>query len=463
MESVKISFFNSTWRQTMNRNEILKQVLDQKSYMEDRIKDGISARQKGVFVYPRIDGSNDNLAGTKMTVHQKNHEFKHGANIFMLDEMETPEKNEAYKTNFASTFNLATLPFYWNTLEPERNQPRYSKSSPRIYRRPAPDICIDYCMANRIEPKAHCLNYSSLVPGWLPANRPQELKMLLAKRFQELSERYAQRVPMWEVTNETFWHSDMPQFPIYNDPEFVEWSFKMAETYFPGNKLVINEAHCCIFNQNPYQTNRTQYYMQIERALLKGARIDGIGLPFHMFHTLENATNAASYYSPLNMYNVLDSFAKLNKPLQITEITIPAYTDKQEDEELQAEIMRYLYSMWFSHPAMEGIIYWNLTDGYGWNAEPGDMNAGENYYRGGLMRFDMTPKPALKVIQDLFTKEWHTEKTFDINADSYGYFKGFCGDYEAELETPNGLYAGSFSLVSSYQHNVICNFEKVEQ
>ena len=47
-----------------------------------------------------------------------------------------------------------------------------------------------------------------------------------------------------------------------------------------------------------------------------------------------------------------------------------------------------MYSMWFSHPAMDGIVYWNLADGYTYNAVPGDMSAGENYYRGGLLRFD---------------------------------------------------------------------------
>jgi len=445
----------------MNRNEILKQLLDQKSYMDDRVKDGISARQKGVFIYPHVNGSGDGLAGAKMTVRQLNHEFRNGANIFMLDEMETPEKNEAYKKNFANAFNLATLPFYWNTLEPEQGKPRYAKDSPKIYRRPAPDLCLEFCEANGIEPKAHCLNYSSLVPDWLPVNRPQQLKMLLAKRFRELSERYSLRIPMWEVTNETFWGGGIPQFPIYNDPEFIEWSFRMAETYFPGNKLVINEAHCCIFNQNTWVCTRTPYYMQIERALRKGVRIDAIGMQFHMFFRHEAAAQAGAFYAPLNMYDVLDAYAKLGRPMHITEITIPAYTDKAEDEELQAEIMRYLYSMWFSHPAMDGIIYWNLADGYGWCAEPGDMEAGENYYRGGLMRFDMTPKPALKTVCDLFQKEWHTEKTFDINADSCGYFRGFCGDYEAELETADGKYSGRFTVTSSYPHQITCDFTKI--
>lgn len=446
----------------MDRNEILRQLIDQKSYMKDRIKDGVSARKRGVFVYPRVKNGGAVPAGAKMTVRQKNHEFLHGANIFLLDELDTEKRNAAYKKRFAEVFNLATLPFYWNTLEPEPGKCRFAKDSPKIYRRPAPDLCLEYCEKNGIRPKAHCLNYASLVPDWLPVNRPQRLKMLLAERFRILAERYADRIPMWEVTNETFWHGGMPQFPIYNDPEFVEWSFRTAETYFPGNRLVINEAHSHVFRQELFHGNRTPYYMQIERALLKGARIDGIGMQFHMFYRQENAAAAGEYYSPLHLYNVMDTFAKLGRPLQITEITIPAYTDRPEDEELQAEIIGYLYSMWFSHPAMEGIIYWNLVDGCGYGAAPGEMDAGENYFRGGLLRYDMSPKPAYRVIRDLFTKEWRTETSFDIAGTGAGYFKGFCGDYEAELEMADGRYTGTFTVSSACSREICCNLRKCE-
>ena len=64
----------------------------------------------------------------------------------------------------------------------------------------------------------------------------------------------------------------------------------------------------------------------------------------------------------------------------MTEVTIPAYSNSEEDEALQAEIIEKLYSIWFSHSNMEQIIYWNLVDGYAAFAPQGDMTAGENYY-----------------------------------------------------------------------------------
>ena len=121
-------------------------------------------------------------------------------------------------------------------------------------------------------------------------------------------------------------------------------------------------------------------------------------------------------------------------PLQVTEVTIPAYSNSAEDEELQAKVIENLYSIWFSHPAMEAVIYWNLVDGYAYRAEPGDMSAGENYFYGGLMRFDFTRKPAYDMIDELFNHRWHTEGSVKTGADGKADFRGFKGDYEIVLE-----------------------------
>ena len=178
--------------------------------------------------------------------------------------------------------------------------------------------------------------------------------------------------------------------------------------------------------------------MQIERALLKGARIDGIGMQFHMFHqgSAEDVVRKTrDFYDPMRLFDVMDTYAKLGKPLQITEITIPAYSEDPGDEETQAEILRTLYRIWFSHRAMKAIIYWNLPDGYAAFAEPGDFSGGENLYYGGLCRFDMTPKPAYRVVRDLFGKEWRTN--FERDVGGQFSFRGFHGTYELEA-TANG-------------------------
>ena len=41
----------------------------------------------------------------------------------------------------------------------------------------------------------------------------------------------------------------------------------------------------------------------------------------------------------------------------------------------------------------------------------GDMTSGENYYHGGLLRFDMSEKPAYQVIKELFQKNGTRRQT----------------------------------------------------
>lgn len=419
-----------------DRDGVLDGFRRRASDTDARVGAGIEANRKGPMLLTFRDAEGRIPDNVHVKVVQKSHDFKYGADLFMLDEIgDSREKNEAYKERFASAFNLATVPFYWKDLEPEQGRPRYAKDSPKVYRRPPTDLCVEWCEAHGVEPKAHCLNYSGFTPDWAKGDVGRE-KFLLEKRFRELAERYAGRIPMWEVTNETFWGSDDKGGNFYHEPDFVEWSFKVAERHFPANRLVINEAHCNIWDDTWNHRSRGRYYMQIERAMLKGARIDSIGMQFHMFHRAENATAATRhFYDPQCLFDVMDTYAALGRPIQITEITIPAYSDDPGDEEVQAEILRNLYRIWFSHPAMEAIIYWNVPDGYAYGAKPGDMSSGENYYHGGLCRFDLTPKPAYDVVKDLFGREWRTN--FERDVGGVFAFRGFKGSYEIEA-TANG-------------------------
>ena len=112
----------------------------------------------------------------------------------MLDEFPTEEENAIYREKFPEIFNLATLPFYWSSLEPEMGKPRYSVDSPRIYRRPTPDLCIQYCKEKGIEPKCHCLNYDTESPRWYRNQPVSFCKEKLLERFQQIADRYSKDI-----------------------------------------------------------------------------------------------------------------------------------------------------------------------------------------------------------------------------------------------------------------------------
>ena len=120
----------------------------------------------------------------------------------MLDEFQNEDDNIKYRKMFKEYFNLATVPFYWDSLEPEKGKPRFDKASLKIYRRPAPDLCIEYCEENGITPKLHCLVYDKYIPKWLPRDDMEQMEKYYEERIKQIAKRYSGKMFEFEVINE---------------------------------------------------------------------------------------------------------------------------------------------------------------------------------------------------------------------------------------------------------------------
>ena len=71
-----------------------------------------------------VDENGNPVKGAVIEAKETKQDFKFGANTFMIDELETEEKNEIFKKKFPELFNLGTIPFYWMDLEPEEGRRR---------------------------------------------------------------------------------------------------------------------------------------------------------------------------------------------------------------------------------------------------------------------------------------------------------------------------------------------------
>lgn len=405
-----------------------------KAQIDSRIAADIERYRKGECRVKVAQG-----AGVSVKVTQKSHDFKFGANIFMLDEFPTEAENQKYRAFFKEFFNLATVPFYWDSLEPEEGKPRYEKESPKIYRRPAPEKCMQYCQENGIATKLHCLVYDKFVPDWLVKLPLEQVEEKYEERFAEIAKRYRGRMYEFEVVNELLAESDWThKTALSAKRDILEWSFALAKKYFPGETLVINETTSRIgLDTKGY---RSPYFQLVENALLKGAPIDKIGIQHHMF-TGTRATTPEEYdeairqhaamHDPAAILRALDIIWELGLPLEITEVTVPAFGDTPEDEQLQAELMQLWYSIWFSHPGVDGIVYWNTVDNTAWINPKTNWN--ENNCRSGLLHRDLTPKKSALMLKKLLWEDWHTELTLTTDAQGYISFRGFYGDYEAQI------------------------------
>ena len=418
-----------------------------KDIIEERAKENIEKYRKGNCTVYLTNKNGQPLKQTEVIVKQKDHEFKYGANIFMLDEFESDSENKKYREMFSEYFNLATVPFYWCDIEPEQNKLRYEIGSEKIYRRPTPDLCVEYCKEKGILPKLHCLVYDPFRPKWLDSDNLETQKQLYEKRFKEIAQRYGDKMYEIEVINELLliqWGYEKYSC-ISKERDVIEWSFNLAKKYFPNLPLVINDGH--YHTSCDFLNYRNPYFMLIDASLSKGTPIEKIGFQNHIWCfntglTKEKLLNNKKFFDPLTQIKGLDQFSEFNKPLEITEITIPTLGEGEEAEEIQAELLKYLYTIWFSTPLMESVVYWNTIENTA--AVMGDWN--ENDLRGGLFRRDFTPKASAIMLKKLFNEVWRTNETLITDRDGKIDFRGFYGNYILEIKTDFGVVTKEISL-----------------
>ena len=429
------------------------------STLKQRIEQGIEQNRKGDCRMRIVDAEGKPLANTKVQINQTAHEFRYGANMLMLDEFADDTLNAAYRDAFHQYFNLATVPFYWDALEPVRGKPRYAADSEKIYRRPAPDLCFDYCAEKGIDAKLHCLVYEAFTPQWLHSLPLDEAKSAYEQRFEEISSRYADKLFEVEVINEVICSPRWKHYSaLLKSPDLLPWCFQTARKHFPNSTLVFNEA--TRWHRIGKDQRYDAYPLLLENAMLQGAHFDKIGIQSHLF-VGKSACTAAEYdesvrmwaerANPLDVLTTLDTLASFGLPLEITEITLPTFGEGEEYEQLQAEMLRLWYAIFFSHPAVNTAVYWNTADGHCF--APSVTND-ENRCRGGLFHKDMTPKKSALMLKHLFEEEWHTALTAMTDADGYLSFRGFYGNYEATVDGKQS----SFSLPSGKNTEVTLTF-----
>lgn len=392
--------------------------------VEKRIVEGIERHRKGDFTITLVDKQGKLVRNATVEIQQLRHEFQFGANLFMLNGFPNEAENQNYERVFTSLFNTGCVPFYWKTLEPEQGKVRFAANSPAVYRRPPPDPVVYFCEKAGLTPKGHTLVWdhpAHAIPNWLPTDTT-EVKRLITKRTKEIAHRYGNRIKTWDVVNEVLKSHPQIQMPH----EYALFAFREAQRYFPADtRLFINEVTPESW-QN-YHREYSPYYLLIESLRARGARIGGIGLQFHFFSEQlhEDVANGKTM-TPADISNALDLYGKFGAPLHVSEITIPTLPNNPTGLERQARMARNFYRLWFSHPAVEAIIWWNTVDG--------TAVAGEDKWNGGLVNRDFSPKPAYTTLNELINKEWKTNLTVQQKDTAPVQFRGFYGDYLVRMK-----------------------------
>jgi endo-1,4-beta-xylanase len=366
------------------------------------------------------------LAGQEVTVAQTRHQFLFGTAAFDLVPLtngtyqgEAKEQAEKRADKLTTLFNATTLPFYWAQFEPEPGKPKTGqiKNAAR------------WCLEHGLRTKGHPLCWHTLTADWLlPLSNAEILQAQTAHIRRDVSD-FAGLIDMWDVINEAV---IMSIFDKYNNGitrlcrelgriETIRTMFETARETNPSAVLLIND-----FDVSP------AYDILVEGCLEAGIQIDVIGIQSHMHQ---------GYWGVEKTLKVLDQFTRFNLPIHFTETTVvsghlmpPEIVDLNdyqvqdwpttaEGEERQADQTLQHYKTLFAHPLVEGITWWDMSDG-GWLNAPA-----------GLIRRDGSSKPAYEELLKLVRGEWWNSPTSYVT-DEQGTcrFSGFLGDYELEVQ-----------------------------
>lgn len=361
----------------------------------------IDRNRKGAAVVRVVSAAGREVPAARVTVEQTGHEFLFGGNIFMFDRLPTSAQNAAYKQSFQDLFNYATLGFYWRSYEPQRGKPDY----------PGTDRVAAWCRQRSIRMKGHPLLWADEagVPVWsqgLPAADVQR------RRVDDILARYRDRIEFWEVVNEP---SHLTSLKI-DDP------YRWARQAAPFGKLIVNDY-------NVMADGAPAFFQLLSDAKRNGVPFDAVGIQAHEPQTMR---------FPLDrVQRILDRYASLNVGLHITEFTPTSsgqpvtgwYGSGKWDEQTQAEYAEQFYQVCFAHPAVEAITWWDLCDSGAW------------LRGGGLLRADLTPKPARDRLYDLIQRKWKTRLTGYSDAQGRYSFRGFYGAYRVTAVAPTGATA----------------------
>ena len=394
--------------------------------VEARIQAGIRENRMGTFAVTFTGADGKPLENAEVKAELVRHDFLFGCNGFMVKGFTNAVENAKYEEAFLSLFNQITIPYYWKGIEPEQGKLRFGKDSQYLYRRPPPDTVIEFADKHGLTKKGHPLVWSNaqwMIPEWLPKDQESRTK-LFEKRIEQICARYGDQVKLWDIVNEVTDHDVKVIMP----KDYCFWAFKLAEKHFPSDV-----AFTLNFTTGIWERDRLEYgvdYLMVENMLLKKAKVDVIGMQFHLFNDSDfRQALDGKRFTPEQLFRIMDRFAVFGKPFHVTEITVPAYKNVSPDADVwQAYLARQFYRAWFSHPNMACITWWNLVDG--------TAAGGEDRCRGGLLNRDFTKKPAYGALDALINGEWKTRATLKpVNGQAS--LDGFYGTYRFTV-TRNG-------------------------
>ena len=357
-----------------------------------------------------LDRKGRPLPNVQVKVEQIGHSFLFGCAALSLLQHTDAGREATYQQRFGDLFNFATVLTYWQDTDPEPNRKNLDKLTAQVQRLNAMGIRV----------KGHPLILAGACPRWVPAD-PDQVRELNRLRIRDLVSRFKGQITVWDVVGDVTTAAGAQN-------GLGAWARKAGPARLTADALTwaraANPDVLLLYNDYKLDADYTNLIRDLRKAR---APLDTLGLEAHMI---------GSEWPLEKVWQTAETFGQLGRPLHFSEITVlsddpnadhsKAWPSTSEGEQRQAAYVEKLYTLLFSHPSVSGIAWWNFVDG-DWDRIPG-----------GLLRADLSPKPAYERLHHLIQEKWRTQVELMTDATGAVKFRGFTGRYRFTVQTAAG-------------------------
>jgi endo-1,4-beta-xylanase len=348
--------------------------------------------------------------GATVRVEQIKHEFWFGAAISssIFSGRGDSEDKRKYKEVFLQNFNAAVTEnaLKWHAMEPRKGQVDYS----------IVDAMLKWTEENEIPLRGHNIFWGipNRVQDWQKKMDDKELLETLKNRATTIGSRYKGRFAEYDLNNEMI-HGNY--YAQRLGPGITKKMAAWVKQADPQARLYLNDYDILTGNK------LDDYIKHIRGLVDEKAPIDGIGVQGHLH---------GDSFDPAKLRHALDTLAKENMPICITEFNFPGQRSSvyqrrdvkltPEQEQAKAKQLTEYYRICFAHPAVKGILMWGFWERANWIPQS------------SLYLRDWTPTPAAEAYRDLIFKQWWTKWQGKADKDGYCRISAFYGKHRVTVD-----------------------------
>ena len=313
--------------------------------------------------------------------------------------------------------------FKWSGIQPQHIAPDYTNF----------EHAVQWTQSVGWELRAHTLlwggNDDHSMPAWvreLPT--PEAITDTCKMRVIREVTRYRGIIKEYDVINEPLTgHADWLRNTVGDS---IIWNcFKWARSADPDAELYIND-----YNVEYNWGQAEEYRDLILQVKENGGPVTGVGVQAHFWDCCR--PNVDELVSNLNI------IAEAGLPIRLTEYDWG--TDLNENQQA-ADFIKVL-TIAFSHPSVNGMVCWGLSDAGAWRENTGFFDSAYH------------PKLAADTLLYYTKTKWATNFDSVINEDTLA-FNAYYGNYEIEVMFNDTLKVFTIPCLKEYADSVFVLYE----